>query len=141
MFGSQFLYYSQAGAKAVLRGIEEKLIHFGHWDLALKNFLVKHGDRIECSMFWPPMGHFTSHPSGCDPGKHGQMREGSVDEPWVCHGTRVDDDPEKRHKWLCKMFKKGTMDWKHNVSSVVDCTHYFWKTCSARLSQDCELPP
>ena len=127
-FGSQFICYSVQGARIIKGALTCGQVPQGHWDLSLRHFLQSGKTCIEYAFFWPPMGCFTSHASGCDPKKHGELRLGSEKESWVCFGTRQAHDVKRREKWLCHLYKKHSMNWKHEVTDVVDQPQYLWKT-------------
>ena len=81
-----------------------------HFDLALRHWLMKlEGDGSDPSYCYvlPPIGHFLSHSSGCEPGQYGVCRPANWGERWCCPGTRREQDPHQRDKCLCRLTVSG----------------------------------
>ena len=125
--GSALLMFSKQGAREILRNLNEPAgIKKGDIDLVMKSWLKRMGNEymneIGFSIVTPPIGHFFSHASDCDPknfGSEGKIRHATWDAPWVAPGTRVCDDDlhesaENRHrqKYLCQWTKKSVGHFK-----------------------------
>ena len=85
----------------------------GHFDCELKKFLKGHwaiANFKYCYVF-PPIGNYTTHPSGCDPKFAETGRPSCWNCPWVCQGTRRAEDVHDREKFLVKFTLNGHADW------------------------------
>ena len=117
--GAMFMALSKRGAQKVAAAMDS--LHAGHIDIVWKNWL-KQGPEVQAdvgfSYLYPPMGNYTQHISECDPhtyGEHTQGRPADWGKPFCCQGTRREDDPQNREKWLCQlgMTKAGNaVSWK-----------------------------
>ena len=92
-----------------------------HFDIALKNWLSRpHTSRaVQACYVFPPVGNYSTHPSGCDPQwSKGAGRPSCWDEAWCCPGTTVGQDPQRREK----LFLAWDGDKGHTeiASAVVD---------------------
>ena len=113
--GAVFLMVTQSGAET-LNGLMQNSSEFqpGHFDVVLKNYLSQTGKAEACRACYlvPPLGNYTTHQSGCDPSfSTGQGRPSCWNEKWVCPGTRVSDDPNRREKWWASFTKTGEPGW------------------------------
>lgn len=99
---------------------KEELMTMSHWDLQLLHVLEIAGDDLGACYWWPPMGSYSTHPSGCDKKFSGPAgRPSTWDEPWTCPGTRRSEDSKNREKWLCAFATKGKPRWR----KLVDLDH------------------
>ncbi len=107
MYGSNLIAVTRRGASKMWEGMLDGSLGKSHWDLSLKWWLQQHKDTIPASYMVPPLGHWYAHPSDCDPKKHPESRPDAWNSNWVCPGTRIEEDPQKRDKWLVKLIKDG----------------------------------
>lgn len=99
----------------------EDVLARGHFDAALNNLLQESGRAVDFGACYivPPVGNYSTHQSGCNPTlSTGAGRPGCWGERWCCPGTRKEDDPQRRDKWLASFTKKAQPEWltKVNVS-------------------------
>ena len=117
----------------VTRETKHRFMKLGHFDLQLKYLLTASG---RCSQnpfaycyISPPMGNYSTHPSGCDPKfSDGAGRPSCWQESWCCPGTRSSQDPKNRDKWLCQLTSRGNPDWISKVDVEKDPESLNWKT-------------
>ena len=131
--GTQFLMLTRLGAKVLLDAMHTDVssefhLHRGHWDQSLRKWLYKHHNLLQSSFLLPPMGGYYEHPSGCDL-RLSAGRPTPWDAPWCCPGTRREDDPQDREKWLCTWTKKGGTEWDTRIDQVAGDVEYNWRTC------------
>ena len=115
------------------RETKHRFMKLGHFDLQLKYLLADNG---RCSQnpfaycyISPPMGNYSTHPSGCDPKfSEGAGRPSCWQESWCCPGTRRSQDPKIRDKWLCQLTSRGNPDWITKVDVEKDRESLNWKT-------------
>ena len=119
--GAMFLMFSQRGARALDDGFKQRLNLEGepkgfspwHFDLVLKQWLLEPGvaQKRQACYLAPPLGNYSTHPSGCDPNYAATGRPACWGERWCCPGTRKAEDPHGRDKYFCSFTKKGEPDW------------------------------
>ncbi len=112
-FGSHFLMVSKTG---MLRLGADFLEHDslklpGHIDLALKQYLIQCSKDVGGSYFWPAIGNYTAHVSGCSRKHFDSVRPHGWDDKWTRQGTRKAHDLEDRQTWLCGWQAKGAVEW------------------------------
>ena len=130
--GTQFLMLTRIGARVLLDAMHtdvssEYHLHRGHWDQSLRKWLYKHHSLLHSCFILPPMGGYYEHPSGCDL-RLSEGRPTPWDASWCCPGTRRDEDPQKREKWLCTWTKKGGTEWNTRIDQVAGDPEYNWRT-------------
>ena len=59
------------------------------------------------------------------------MRQSCWGESWCCPGTRKDQDPKSRDKWLAAATQKGGPDWNVKLEDPADDPDLVWKTFEA----------
>ena len=143
-YGSQFISYTRAAAKQCLEDMEKGVLQMGHWDISLKTYLKNNTGDTQYSYLYPPMDHFEEHASDCDPRQYAQGRPSDWDKSWVCQGTRVDHDRQKRSTYFCFFSVKGNTVWGPHADPAVDSAAHNWRTFIARDSvspdRSCALP-
>lgn len=122
---------SKEGARQVLSAIRDG--SFGsaseHWDLDLKRWLSKLGADAKASYVFPPIGNYTTHPSGCDPSfASGAGRPNCWGDEWCCEGTRRSEDRQRREKWLCTWTKKGRCEYLQRLLDEPTAADSRWRT-------------
>jgi hypothetical protein len=125
--GSMLLAFSQAGAAKVSRAIEEGKIVAGHWDLVLLDF-VKEYAKETFAYLVPPMGNYSSHVSGCSDDWTQEIRPSRWGTSWCCPGTRKEDDPQLRDKWLAFPTDKGPPQWIAKIDLDQEFQGLVWTT-------------
>ena len=120
----------------VVHGTEDSVMKPGHFDVSLKAFLLEHGrDKGDAAIpycyIYPPMGNYTTHPSGCDMSfAEGEGRPSCWEEKWCCLGTKKSHDPKNREKYFAQLTYKGEPVWigKFDVGLLPDCWdwHTLW---------------
>ena len=107
--GAMLLMMNPAGAGYVLSKMVDLTSHGGpapimkpgHFDIELNKLLwsARRAQEAKACYIIPPIGNYSTHPSGCDPkfGK-GEGRPSCWDESWCCPGTRRSEDPQYREK-------------------------------------------
>ena len=128
LFGSTLLAVAKTGAATLRRAMDAGEVARGHFDLSLKHWLRRHPAAASACYMWPPMGNYAEHPSGCDPQRFAATRPACWAEPWCCPGTRRDEDPKRREKWLCAWTPKGAASWLRDVSNVPGNAEFDWRT-------------
>ena len=109
--GTMFMCLNKRGAYALQSAMAD--LDSGHIDLVWKDWLKAEDgrqDQVGFSYVYPPMGNYTQHISECDPklyGAHTQGRPPDWGKPFVCPGTRLEEDAQRREKWLCQFKKKN----------------------------------
>ena len=128
LFGSTLLAVAKTGAATLRRAMDAGEVARGHFDLSLKHWLWRHHADAAACYLWPPMGNYAEHPSGCDPQRFAASRPACWAEPWCCPGTRREEDPQRREKWLCTWTPKGGASWLRAVSSAAGNAEFEWRT-------------
>ena len=126
--GSTFIMCTVPAARSLLRACRQGEIKRGHWDLSLKEWLYTHHRDVNGCYFFPPCGNYATHPSGCDPKLYGSGRPNDWCRRWSCQGTIVEEDPQKRQKWLVTWQANGKPEWLADISKVMRDENYDWKT-------------
>ena len=84
-------------------------IRQGHFDLRLLSWLnadPKHVKEMKASYFYPSLGSYTEHISGCQKGLG--LRPSSFGKAWVQAGTRKSTGgADAQHRWLMGFIPKG----------------------------------
>ena len=101
----------------------------GRWDLALRNVLeFDGGQSLRAAYVAPPIGSFATPAGGLDQELGGSKRRRECwNEPWCMQGTRSEDDPQGRVRWLCA-FKRRGAPHKFAEIPVDDSDKYLWRT-------------
>lgn len=88
-------------------------LELGHWDVSLKELLISDsGDGVGASYVIPPIGNYATHASGIEKSMAGEnTRPSCWQERWCCPGTRKEQDPQRRDKWLAGPTRKGQPQW------------------------------
>ena len=135
--GTMLMMVSKTGARALSSAMQS--LPPGHIDLVWKQWLKSDAEvqrEVGFSFLSPPMGNYTQHISDCDPklwGEHTAGRPADWDKPFCCAGTRVEEDPQRREKWLCQFAttksKKGRgVTWQAKLprTDVLHNSEEFW---------------
>lgn len=125
--GAMLLALSVKGAGVVSEAIRTKKIDTYHFDLELLKFVMAHGSKVFSYVF-PPLGNYSSHISGCETEYKETPRPSCWDAKWVCPGTRRQQDPQKRDKYLAFPKKSGNPDWLSLVDLEKDYEKLCWKS-------------
>ncbi len=130
-FGSHFLMVSKTGMLQLGADFltHESLKSPGHIDLVLKHYLIQCSKDIGGSYFWPAIGNYTAHVSGCSKEHFDSVRPNGWDDKWTRQGTRKAHDLEGRQTWLCGWQKKGGVEWLKELcieSGDYDEWRTFW---------------
>lgn len=115
---------------ALARRTGEWVLPKGHFDVAVKNWLQEpeQAEKVGACYVVPPIGNYDTHQSGCDKSfSTGAGRPNCWGEKWCCPGTRREDDPKGRDKWLASFTKKGEPHWLTKVN-VSDNPRHDWKS-------------
>ena len=144
--GAMFLMLTPAGAKKIASAMQriddegkvtpstkERPMTPGHFDVQLKEYLMSHGrtseDPVKYCYIFPPIGNYSTHPSGCDPNySKGEGRPSCWLEKWCCQGTRKSQDRQKRDKYMCQLTRKGEPTWIGIVDVEEDGAKLNWKS-------------
>ena len=108
--GAMLIALSVRGAKTISQAMENSSIKKDHFDIGLLRYLEMEGSRFSSYVF-PPLGNYSAHVSGCEPHFAVNARPSCWDAKWVCPGTRREDDPQHRDKYLAAITKKGEPKW------------------------------
>ena len=117
-YASHLIAVSKEGAAAMLRSMETGHLEKGHWDIVVRNWLVKQNfqnPKVMGGCFvWPTVGSFQGHQSGCCPDV------GFRGERWtdtcIQEGVRP-FKPDHRHRWLAcwPSDEKGGAEWLEQI--------------------------
>ena len=101
----------------------------GHFDLSLLSWLREDPQNVKelkASYFYPSVGSYTEHISGCQKGLG--LRPTSFGKDWVQAGTRKSTGgPKAQDRWLMRFMPKG-LDWIVQVDPEKQSTELRWLT-------------
>ena len=132
-----FMMVSKTGAQRLSSAMQS--LPPGHIDLKWKEWMKSDHhvqNEVGFSYLCPPMGNYTQHISECDPRLFGEGTQGRPpdwDKEFCCEGTRQEQDPKGREKWLCQFStssnkKASKTKWlvKLPRTGVLHGTDEFW---------------
>ena len=118
--GSHLMAVTRIGAQTLLEAMERNELKLGHWDLVVRDWLIKdnyqHPKKMGACFVWPATGFFQTHLSGCDPAMGERKAEWNQSylQPGVAPRPGRDNE---RERWLAHWPAdgKGGAQWLHQM--------------------------